>query len=421
MARPKNSLVGSDRLRLAVCAVVILWVIAQVVHAAVYWGEPQYGDAMIYQRLAHECYDAGSWYPMAQQLYAEPYLFNPGYVNLLILCLHVVGSLTYMPLVNLALNIALLCICMHVVGALCNRKVAMWFAILYCILSSNVTIVSPTLSELWFSVCLYGSIALVCKRWPVLILSGMLMVYANYIRPISALFMLPILLYVIYQRYSWRYYAAYFAGMVVMVAGIVGFNDRINGNPVMSASTMGVNLIMGANDHATGTVTDVFGPGQPGYIENAETLTVFEKDSIWKARALEWISENPGKYLGSMPIKLARLWWADSYTDLPLKGTSMSDTSAVSSGDVVRHALHVGVWSIGYWLVWTLALIGLFRLRRQLFGYWGIFFIPVILASLMHMVMYGGMRYHYPYMPVLLMYAAIGIVMLRNRRLDAIH
>ena len=67
-------------------AVFFIWIAAQILINIHYLDATQYSDAGIYQRLASECYLADTWYPTATQLTAEPYVFNPGYVNFLILC-----------------------------------------------------------------------------------------------------------------------------------------------------------------------------------------------------------------------------------------------------------------------------------------------------------------------------------------------
>ena len=62
-------------------------------------------------------------------------------------------------------------------------------------------------------------------------------------------------------------------------------------------------------------------------------------------------------------------------------------------------------------------LIGLWKLRKKIWGYWGVFLLPIILACGMHCVLYGGMRYHYPYVPIMILYATIGLMSFKDKKL----
>ncbi len=123
------------------------------------------------------------------------------------------------------------------------------------------------------------------------------------------------------------------------------------------------------------------------------------------SRSIDWIKENPGKYILYTPVKMARLWWADSYSHLFLEDNKTEKSNISHITDIIVH-------SIGYYIVLILFCIGIFKLGRQIWGYWGIFLIPVIAGCFMHIITYGGMRYHYPFMPIIIFYAAIGISLL---------
>ena len=63
-------------------------------------------------------------------------------------------------------------------------------------------------------------------------------------------------------------------------------------------------------------------------------------------------------------------------------------------------------------------IVALWRLRKKLWGYWGVFLLPVILACGMHGILYGGMRYHYPYVPIVILYATIGLMSFKDKKLS---
>ena len=77
--------------------------------------------------------------------------------------------------------------------------------------------------------------------------------------------------------------------------------------------------------------------------------------------------------------------------------------------------MRVVAFSLVYYVVMVLFALALWKLRRRLLGYWGIFLIPVVLGSAMHMVLYGAPRYHYPYMPIVIMYASMAALMLEKK------
>lgn len=390
--------------------IALLWFIAQIVCIIVYWGDPQYSDAHSYQRLALLSYESGSWYPTAEQLYSELYIFNPGYINFLIGCLALFGTLNIVPVIQLFLNVALLFMLRHICSRICNRAVADYFTILFCIIYSNIIVVVPMMSELYFAFFLFLSMVLLREKPLFLFLAGFFIVYANYIRPISILFIPAVLLYCLYHKYHWKSYLFYLGGVAAMSLVLICFNYSLNGSKTIAASTGGVNLIIGAIANTTGTYDHkVFEENQLGYIENAEQYSVFEKDSIWKTRSLEWIKENPVEYIKYAPLKCVRLWWADSYMQVTLKNSHTHDIGQLTFSQKI---LSIIFQSLGYYVTLFFFCLALFRLRKKLWGYWGIFLIPLVAGTFLHMLMYGGMRYHYPYMPVIIFYAAVGVALL---------
>ena len=396
--------------------VVLLWLFIQVVMIFVYWETPQYSDAHIYQLMAIDCYEHNEWYPMRSQLY-DNFLFNPGYVNFLILELKLFGSFSYHSIIGLLLNILLLLIIRKIVGTLLIEKAKEWVTILYCIMYSNMIIIIPTMSDLLYSVLLFGGLCFLRKNYLFIVFSAFTMTCAEYVRPLLPIFILSILLFLII-KYSWKYLCCYIISLVLFTSIINWGISHITAAHNAKGSTLGYNLIMGANDDMNGTVNfKVFEKGNLGFIENIREVDVYNKDLIWRERAINWILDNPVKYLSYIPIKLGRLWWGDHYMDLPLKNLESSDLNKLSNKVIFLRAVKIIVLSLGYYVVIGFALYGIWRKRKQILGYWGIFILPLILASGMHCVLYGGMRYHYPYVPILLLYACVGIMSMKKQKL----
>ena len=240
-----------------------------------------------------DCYQKGCWYPRAEQFQSEPYICYAGYINFLIAYFHIFDTFKFVPIINLLLNSLQLFALYHISKKICNPAIAHYFVILYCILFSNISIVVPTTSDLFFTTFLFCSIALIREKHLFLLLSGLLIAYANYIRPFTILFLLPIFFYVLYHKFNWKYYISYFCGIGIMTLLLILFNYRINGTTNIVATTSGINLIIGANDDINGTYTNkVFQKGKIGYIENPSEYNVFQKDSIYMTRSKGWIKEN---------------------------------------------------------------------------------------------------------------------------------
>lgn len=391
--------------------IVGLWILAQIAYICIYWDMPQYSDAHNYQQWALDCFNKGTWYPNAEQFYSESYICYAGYINFLIACLHIFGSFKFVPIINLLLNILQLFALYQICKKVCNQTIACYFSIFYCILLSNISIVAVTTSDLFFMAFMMCSLSLIQKNHLLLILSGILIAYANYIRPFAVLYLLPILFYVLYHKFNWKYYVSYFSGIILMTLLLLTFSYTINGTPHISSTTGGINLIIGANDDINGTYNDkVFQEGNIGYIENSTAYDVFQKDSIWKSRSIEWIKENPGKYIAYAPVKMVRLWWADSYSHLLLSNEKHNNSETA-------HIISVLVNSLTYYVILLFFCIGILKLGKQIWGYKGIFLIPLVEGCILHMIMYGGMRYHYPFMPIIILYAAIGLYLLQKGKI----
>ena len=74
--------------------VFVVWMIIQVCLVVKYWDMPNHDDAYFYAKYATECIEAGTWYPAPHNLY-NPFVFGPGYVNLLIGIHSLLGSFSF--------------------------------------------------------------------------------------------------------------------------------------------------------------------------------------------------------------------------------------------------------------------------------------------------------------------------------------
>lgn len=68
-----------------------------------------------------------------------------------------------------------------------------------------------------------------------------------------------------------------------------------------------------------------------------------------------------------------------------------------------------------YYIVLMLSAPGLIAFDRRLRGVAGLPLIPLIGGFCIHALMYGGVRYHYPYIPILIFYASVGLISLTGK------
>lgn len=396
-----RSLIGhkSSLLRFVVFAVVVLWLVAQVVVAIEYWGARQYSDPGGYQQLAEECYERGTWYPDRVQIADDGYIFNPGYVNFLLLVLKLFGSLTVMPIVNILLNCVFLLEVYFLTKRLAGCRVAYIAVILFCLLRSNLFSAVVTFSELLFCVMLYGSFCVFRKKRVLLFAAGLILGLSGYVRPTTFVFAIPAVIYIIVCYKDRIGAVSYVGGYIASYLVLAGLNWAMLGQfRPAGSTTAGVNLLMGANDYAGGGYCEeILVNGEDG-TAGLDNLDVYDRDSIWTAQAIRWISDNPGKYVSLMPRKLFFLWMGDEYHVISF--VPMEEIPA--HGNMVRIVLNSGV----YYVICLLCLLCLWRKRRELLGSWGILFLPAILASGVHLLSVGAIRYHCPYMPILILFAA---------------
>lgn len=385
---------------------VAIWVVAQIACIFLYWGNPPLSDAKYYQELAIESYNAEKWYPLETHMNSANYIFNPGYVNFLIVQLYVFGSFAYNGVVGLALNAVLLLSLRLIIGSIVNDNAKQWATVLFCLMPSNWLSIIPTLSELFFMSLFCLGMVLIQKRYLYLILSALLLSYANYTRPIVVLFSITILLYMLYHQFGWKRIGTYLCSYVVFTAFLTLMVTHNTASKIKSGgTTLGYNLAMAANDHMNGTYNKtVFMPGNYGYVKSP--MNVYQKDDYWRQGAFNWIKNNIGKYLSYVPVKFFKLWWADHYF-YGFINEKQSLENATSKIDLVVKLSRAIAFSIVYYIVVFFFIIALRRLGYAVWGYWGIFLVPVVLGTVMHLVLYGTLRYHYPYMPILIMYAAM--------------
>jgi hypothetical protein len=262
------------------------------------------------------------------------------------------------------------------------------------------------------------------KRGGLPFLVGLLLAYANWVRPLGIPFFVSALWVLLYRRQKWHSYARLLAGAAVMVAAICLFTYHSSGRFVYQPTIGSGNLLIGANADADGSYSDVvFSEGKAGYIPPArkKTMAYTEINAFYSAAAKKWIRENPGRYIALMPKKLFYMYATDTYA-----GEVYFDNLKTTSGkEYVQEIAGMlrgrgRAWTFGdaviccgqafYMLTFALFLWGVIRSMRR--GYWrslsflyGIFLIGTAAVVLT----VGSGRYHFSYLPVLQITAASAV------------
>lgn len=394
-----NTFFSKRCVQIATIISLISWLIAQLILIVHFWEAPLYSDAANYAQFAREAVEASSWYPTVQQFNENYWIANTGYINFLAANLYIFGSLHFVAIEQLILNALLLYSLWKLTNRFGGDIAGQFMVILFCLLPSNITVVPALMSDLLCMALIFFSIALLNRNPWVVALCGVLMILGNWVRPIAVVFLPSIILYAIIRRIPIKLWISYFGGMVIPLCLILVMTNHSCGHPLAGSTTKGANMIIGCWDGADGGYGNiVFEPQNPGNIIFSTEMNVVEKDSEMTKRSLNWIISNPGKFIKLIPMKMVRLWIADTYADKVM----LSDDRAFSNNKRM-------LYSLPYYFILLLGLYGLWRVRKELLGIPGLILLPIILGSGMHILMYGGMRYHYPMMPCVLYFAALGL------------
>lgn len=403
---------------------VCLMIAVQVVIMVLFWGEPQGSDHGVYMEIARDCYDKGSWYPSASDAYS-PYFWAPGFINFLILQLHMFGTFNLNMMFNFLFNLAILSEVCYLARKFFTPRTADISTIFFCLLYSNWFAVAPAGTEVPFLFLALTGFCLCLKpSWRNVVLASVCFALANWVRPLVVIFAVVAVLYMLKNKYSWKLYPALAIPFLALTVAFGWIAKANTGIFAPQASTSGFNLIMTANDAAYGGVaTSIMDDTTSiAYIRDMDKHTFVEKDSIWKARSIEWIRENPGRYAKLYLLKIGGLFVEDSWPDRPMIGGSGFVDQAAhgkqSDNALLKRILHMAAGSIVFYIIGIAFLITIFRQRRDIFTPKGWLLLILLMGIGSTCLFAVSPRYHYPFMFAIILWAAFGIdKFLEKRRL----
>ncbi len=311
-----------------VCLVLaLLWVLAQVMYIDAGAYTELVSDQGYYQYLAQQCAQHGTIYPDYSS-YNAKYIFNPGWVNFIVLWIKIFGSVRYLCYANVVFNVAILILVWRLALALSgSRKAAYLAAYMFMACPTFLSMTIHAFSEPLFIVLMLLSFHMViqCRRLRWLLVAGIVAALCNWVRPFGIALIVSAAFYLIYTSRSFKAIGAYLAGYVatILVIGCVSLTNFPDF--IFQARTGGYNLIHVCREDATGDYDyRNFEPDGYAYIEGMESdqdIPVWRwmnevrykapgrhsysyMDSVWLSRSIAWIKDHPASYLSVFPDKV---------------------------------------------------------------------------------------------------------------------
>jgi 4-amino-4-deoxy-L-arabinose transferase-like glycosyltransferase len=404
-----------DKLLLKIAFVVsVIWVVAQIVLIAFFWGHPLTAgtDIAAYVSIAQHCFDSRQWYPMAEDVYSL-YIWAPGFINYLILQFQILGTVNFNVIPNLFMNIIMLFEVYWLGKRFFSKRTGLIAAIIFMLLPSNLFVVLGQRTENPFLFLCLSALCLVFSgKWKYIAFASILFAFANWIRPLAIIFLFASVVYFAITKTKFYSYIALIIPYIIVLFVIGTVTEKKIGYFVYQSTTSGTNLMMTSHDKATGTFYS-FDDGEIGVIENSHTVTFAEKDSIWKARSLEWIKEHPVKFtllfLKKIPILYVNDGWAHPYKSSRSIGRFLAGKDAISIDAIVDILLKQALSSIPYYLTFAFFFYSLIINRRKIFSVKSVFLVIFITGTLITCIFVVIPRYHYPFLFPVIIYAAWGI------------
>jgi hypothetical protein len=263
-----------------------------------------------------------------------------------------------------------------------------------------------------------------------LILSGIFLGGAIAVRPMGwALFAAFVSVQLINSIKNNKVFLNFFyvySGTLIFIILFGGFTYSHFGKFEFTSTTGPVNLLLGANDDATGGFNStVFEKEKAGYIKYPNSLTYIQKGEFYQEQAVKWITANPVKWVALAILKLVYTYGWDDISLSSMVGFSDTNFARVarilfSDGDL-NNALpntntieRVSYFSVlffshlYYYLMLIALALGIFNLfkKRLSTDSASLILFFVFFATLMIVITVGTPRYKYPMFILMLPFAA---------------
>ena len=407
-----------NKLKITTIIILCISIIAQLFVLFYFFGAQQYSDNLAYMNIAESCYKEHQWYPMIENLH-DGYFWASGLINYFIIQLKIFGTLNYNEVLNFVMNIIILLNVYFITKRLFNQRVAYWAVIIFSITYSNIIGIAVNGTEIpflftaltAFTICLYR------QSFLFLLLASFLFFISNTIRPLAVIFLFSVVLYFIIKKYNWKMFV-YLLLPFIFFNSIYGFyNKQKIGEFVYQSTTSGINLMYTANDYTDGTtakgIIAIADSTKGCYISpilQSKKLTFKEKDKILKEMAFEWIKENPIRFAKMYIYKIFYMYADDAWGERLMLNTGFTEgLRGKSLNEKIEAACIIILKNIIYYITCILCFYALIKKRKEILSEKGILVFLLLIGTAGTCIFAMMPRYHYPFMFVIIIWAAYGI------------
>ncbi|HOV93231.1 MAG TPA: glycosyltransferase family 39 protein [Candidatus Kapabacteria bacterium] len=379
--------------------------------------EPHFeSDSAYYYQKALQCVEYNSFYPNHSNTNDE-FIIAPIYINYLFIILKIFKSVKAILFFNIILNTVNLILLYSITNRIFSNKAALISAILYVLYLNNLGIILMNFTDLLFLTTILIGIYLffINTQWA-FALAGVMIALSIGIRPIGWALFVAILIIIIFKikQFQFAKLSLFLTGFLLVIMSVGLYNKQNFGDFIYSGTTGSLNLLIGANDDATGAFEPaVFDEGKIGYLPHPEQMSYKEKNEFYQHQALYWIKTHPIKWLSLLPVKFIHLFITDDFALYPLVSTNQIYVYQYGKALLKDHnfqSLISQPYRIEYLI---LAIIHhIFYAIILFFFFYQFYFnfkhnrknptvllieIFIILGLLMTIPIYGAARYKYPY------------------------
>lgn len=391
--------------QLIIVTTIIIFTLLQfiILYAA---GYTPYPDSNGYIILAKECIRMNEPYPVASQLHDLPFIWNVGAINLVALSLKIFGSITPLLCLYSLMKGCSAWLVFRIASILFKEKTALITLLLYVAYPANYGESTSVLSELPFTFFILLGILAVLKRQNVI--GGMLMAFANWIRPMGIVFLLST---IIYQLIAKKKKASnnILCGYLLVIACISSISYIRTGYCIYQAKTGWMALLQYSVNNS---------PENDDYYTKADGYNAIQKDSVWQKRTIEWILNHPNEYIRQMPKKLVKTYVSDNVNFCAFLPNKKGSEYMYGEIDMRTLAHRFPNYNVVQWLtvcnlIYYYILLALF-MEGSIMGIRHRLSVPFVIpisvvvigTAILLLAGHGESRFHIPFMPFIMMLAA---------------
>jgi 4-amino-4-deoxy-L-arabinose transferase-like glycosyltransferase len=352
-----------------------------------------FGDGVQYNEVAIDLLN-GEGFPRGLTMYKSSRA--PGYPVFISFIYLVFGTnILWVKLAQSLLNVLTILPIYGLGMMIFDKRVALTASFIIAIDSFFIFFTGLILSEILFMVFLSSSLCFLYigirdDRYFLLASGSLLMGLAILTRASLLLFPVFILVWIILEKRDnikrALYSCVFFVIMVVLVLlpwSIRNYSIYHSFVPVTIGS--GLTLYEGNNPVADG------GPTGHKITHLPSSLTPLEQDRLYRAKALQFISEKPGRFLSLALVKFKRFW------------------NIIPNYEEYRSVKYILISLLSYVPILVFGIIGIIlsltRDKKVLF-----LLLPVIYYTALHMIFPGSVRYRVPIMPFFMIISAYGFL-----------